>query len=58
VPLTRSEIRYRLIAKFVERVPKLGNLLTRQDDATAKALALKKGVTNYNIINSLLQVFN
>jgi hypothetical protein len=28
----------------LKRVPKLGNLLTRQDDARAEALALKKAV--------------
>jgi hypothetical protein len=33
-------------------------LLTRQDDARAEALALKKGAKNYNIIKKLLQLFN
>jgi hypothetical protein len=40
----------------LKRVPKLGNLLTRQDDARAEASALKRAVKIFNVIKKLLNL--
>jgi hypothetical protein len=59
-------VSYGLIAKFLERVSKLGNLLMRDDDARvsvgggggAEDRVLENATKNYNITDELAFNFN